>query len=88
MGIAVNERGYGAVDLAPGFKSGGPRTVRIQHGSQSHGYSAERCNGLCIKRRNVNRRLAQTPLQLQQLGELLWFAHRRFAGEIFADVSG
>ena len=88
MGTAVREHGYSAAPLAAGFNSGGPRTVRIQHGSQSHGYSAERCNGVCIKRRSVNGRLAQAPLQLQQFCKLLWIRHGRFAGEIFADVSG
>ena len=34
------------------------------------------------------RRLTQTPLQLQQFGEFLRIDHWRFAGEIFADVSG
>jgi hypothetical protein len=32
--------------------------------------------------------LAQARLQPEQLCELLWICHWRFAGEIFADVSG
>ena len=54
---------------------------RLQHGSQSRGYSPS------PRRTPKSRRLAQAPLQFQQCGELLRIGDRRFAGKIFADVS-